>query len=305
MNYPILTVAISSRALFALEEEHELFVRQGAIDYARYMVAHEDEILEPGPAFPLVQALLQLPDHIQVLVMSKNSADVSLRIFRSIESYGLDITRAVLTTGASIAPYLKAFHVDLYLSADEEDVRAAIACGVAAGLVQKHSAHEEEAITPEDESHRDRPQIRIAFDGDAVLFSDEAEQIFQNQGVEAFCENERMNAKNPLPKGPFANLLRTVSQLQKEYPIDQVPIKTALVTARSAPAHERVIRTLRSWGVRMDEAFFLGGMDKDEVLEAFDADIFFDDSEMHTKKAANVVLAARVPYGINDQKKVV
>lgn len=309
----LLTIAISTRALFNLEVEHEIFIQQGAKAYVDYQIEREEEILEPGPAFELVQSFLNLnhlPGHekmIRIIIMSKNSADASLRIFHSIEQYQMDITQAVLTTGGTIAPYLSAFHSDLYLSADEEDVRAALQMGIAAGLVCCHSTEQgqEKGARLDTEMKAElNCKIRIAFDGDAVLFSDEAEQIFQTQGVEAFCKNEKAKARTPLPQGPFANFLRTISKIQEMYSSEESPIKTALVTARSAPAHERVIRTLRNWGVRIDEAFFLGGLDKSEVLEAFGADIFFDDNEAYTSKAAKVVLSARVPYGINDTEKV-
>ena len=221
--------------------------------------------------------------------MSKNSADTSLRIFNSIEHYGLDISRAALVGGNKIAPYLSAFRTGLFLSANEEDVQEAIDAGVAAGLICAHNdlqIHPDEAID----------QIRIAFDGDAVIFSDESEKIFKSQGLEAFEEHERLNARKPLPEGPFAKLLTTISRVQKKFPTDNMPIRTALVTARNAPAHERVIRTLMAWGVRIDEAFFLGGVQKSDFLKAFGAHIFFEDQAEHTETASKLVPAARVPY---------
>lgn len=226
--------------------------------------------------------------------MSHNSPDTSLRVFNSIAHYGLDISRAVLASGASLTPYLEAFHTDLYLSADEKDVQAAIDCGIAAGIIccdEIRSYREEKQIS----------QIRIAFDGDAVLFSDESEQIYREKGLEAFEENERLQADNPLKQGPFAKFLKTISDIQREFSPEQAPIRTALVTSRSAPAHERVIRTLRAWNVRIDEAFFLGGITKRDVLKAFGAHIFFDDQAVHTTPASQVVPAARVPY--KQQKK--
>ena len=168
----------------------------------------------------------------------------------------------------------------------------AIRSGVAAGIIYSDGVHQYET-----DNKRGSELIRIAFDGDAVLFSDESEQIYQKEGLEAFEENERENAKDPLKQGPFAKLLKTISDLQKEFPPDEVPIRTALVTARSAPAHERVIRTLRAWNVRIDEAFFLGGVSKRDVLEAFGAQIFFDDQAVHTERASEVVPSARVPVG--------
>lgn len=222
--------------------------------------------------------------------MSHNSPDTSLRVFNSIAHYGLQISRAVLASGASLAPYLNAFHTDLYLSADEEDVQAAIDSGIAAGIICC------DRIWAVGENEEPISQIRIAFDGDAVLFSDESEQIYKEQGLEAFEENERLRANQPMNQGPFAKFLKTISDIQKDFPQDQAPIRTALVTARSAPAHERVIRTLRAWNVRIDEAFFLGGISKSDVLKAFGAQIFFDDQAVHTKLASQVVPSARVPY---------
>ena len=283
-----LTVGVSTRALFDMEKEHEIFLKHGAEAYVKYELDHEKEVLLPGPAFGLVKALLSLNEHerqTEVVIMSKNSAEASLRIFHSIEHYGLDIAKAALTTGAPIAPYLRAFDVDLYLSADERDVRGALECGVAAGLILQQKRTDQREIR----------QIRIAFDGDAVLFSDDAEQVFLRDGVEAFCRSEKEQARQPLERGPFAGFLTAISRIQRRYPPEESPIRTALVTARSAPAHERVIRTLQAWGVRIDEAFFLGGMDKSQVLQAFGAHIFFDDNETNTREAAKVVLAARVP----------
>ena len=288
-----LVVGISSRALFDLEEENRIFETEGLDAYAAYQRAHENDILKPGTAFPLIKALHKLNADgrylTEIIVMSKNSADTSLRVFNSIAHYGLNISRAALVSGAAIAPYLTAFRTDLFLSANEQDVQEAINANVAAGLI---CSHEGLPIDPNQEI----PQIRIAFDGDAVLFSDEAERIYQAHGLEAFEAHERENAKKPLPEGPFAKLLKSISAIQKDYPTETVPIRTALVTARSAPAHERVIRTLRAWDVRIDEAFFLGGVRKSDILKAFDANIFFDDQAAHTDPASKVVPAARVPY---------
>ncbi len=289
-----LVIGISSRALFDLSKENALFEAEGVEAYRDYQMKHENQILKPGPGFTLVKALLSLnrlpgmQDRVEVIVMSRNSPDTSLRVFNSIKHYKLPITRAVLVSGASLAPYLKAFKTDLFLSACEEDVQAAVNEGIAAGIIcEKQSRTYADVLFHE--------QIRIAFDADAVIFSDESEHIFQKKGLEAFEENERKNAKTPLPKGPFAHFLKIISDLQKQFPAEQAPIRTALVTSRCAPAHERVIRTLREWEVRIDEAFFLGGIEKKEVLKAFGAHIFFDDQSIHTIPASEVVPAARVP----------
>lgn len=287
----ILTIGISTRALFDLEYENEIFVKEGAEAYVQYMVAHEQEPLKKGPAFGLIQALLALNEMgeepvCEVIVMSQNSADSSLRIFNSISAYGLDITRAALTTGASIVPYLSAYGVDLYLSANEEDVARATLAGIAAATVLASPEEGDDGIS----------QIRIAFDGDCVLFNSESEVIYRRDGLEAFDAHEKSQALIPLARGPFANLLMAISQIQSKYTdVETAPIRTALVTARCAPAHERVIRTFRDWGVRIDEAHFLGGMEKTAVLKAFGAHIFFDDNEDNIKAASTVVLAAKVP----------
>lgn len=290
-----LVVGVSSRALFDLTKENAIFEEQGVSAYADYQREHENEVLMPGPGFKLIKALLGLNElsdnkgRVEVIIMSRNSADTSLRVFNSIKHYGLNITRAVLASGGSLAPYLNAFKTDLFLSAYEDDVQSAINSGIAAGIICNDVNGDygaEDAIK----------QIRIAFDGDAVLFTDESEMIFQKEGLEAFEENERKNADKPLPQGPFAKFLKTISNIQKEFPAEEAPIRTALVTARSAPAHERVIRTLRAWNVRIDEAFFLGGISKRDVLEAFGAHIFFDDQAIHTTPASEVVPSARVPY---------
>lgn len=288
-----LVVGISSRALFDLEYENSIYEEQGLQAYLEYQRNHEQDILKPGTAFPLIRALHKLNDGdeqlVEIIIMSKNSADTSLRIFNSIEHYGLDISRAALVGGNKIAPYLSAFRTGLFLSANEEDVQEAIDAGVAAGLICSHG---DLNISADEEIH----QIRIAFDGDAVIFSDESEKIFKSQGLEAFEAHERLNARKPLPEGPFAKLLATISRVQKKFSTDDMPIRTALVTARNAPAHERVIRTLMAWGVRIDEAFFLGGVQKSDFLKAFGAHIFFDDQAVHTEPASRLVPAARVPY---------
>lgn len=313
-----LVIGVSSRALFDLTKENEIFERDGVEAYHDYQVAHEKDILAPGPGFQLIRALLRLNELVrsneklralhgdglvEVIVMSRNSADTSLRVFNSIKHYGLDITRAVLASGASLAPYLSAFQTDLFLSAYEDDVQSAIDSNIAAGIICADGIHTYDV-------NEEIRQIRIAFDGDAVLFSDESERIYQKSGLAAFEENEEENAEKPLSAGPFARFLKTISDLQQEFGVsEEAPIRTALVTARSAPSHERVIRTLRAWGVRIDEAFFLGGIEKKAVLKAFGAHIFFDDQALHTVPASEVVPAARVPYkrekdpGNNDSEK--
>jgi 5'-nucleotidase len=279
--------------LFDLEAENRIFEEQGLEAYSRYQLDREDEVLNPGVAFPLVQAFLKLNELVtgqrkaEIVIMSRNNADTSLRIFKSINTHGLGITRGAFTSGASLAPYLHAFDVDLFLSANEADVQDAVNAGVAAGRV--YGLPEEGVDAP---TH----QIRIALDGDAVLFSEESEEIYQHEGLEAFLHHERENACKPLPEGPFAKLLKTLAVMQLGFDPENPPIRTALITARNSPAHERVIRTLRTWGVRVDEAFFMGGASKDEVLKAFRPHIYFDDQDVHLKTASRHVPSARVPY---------
>jgi 5'-nucleotidase len=300
-NY--LVIGVSSRALFDLSRENEIFETEGLEAYCQYQLEHENDILRPGTGFALIEAMLRINDlepgvrHTEVVIVSRNSADTSLRISNSIDSHRLDITRAAFTGGEPVAKYLGAFDVDLFLSASEEDVQAAVESNVAAGLIYDGPTRE-----------RTDPlqQIRIAFDGDAVLFSKESEMIYQQQGLEAFIEHEKQNAKQPLPEGPFAKLLKTLSFLQfdlnSKSPRKRPPIRTALVTARNSPAHERVIRTLRTWNVRIDETFFLGGVPKHKILESFSPHIFFDDQHQHCEGAASVVPTARVPH-LQDKNK--
>lgn len=310
-----MVIGVSSRALFDLSIENEIFEQQGVEAYCNYQIEHELETLKPGKGFQLIKALLDLNRYalgqelVEVVIMSRNSPDTSLRVFNSIKHYGLPISRAVLVSGASLAPYLNAFHTDLFLSAYEDDVQIAIDSGIAAGIIcldgrragdgKLISFKGTEQSTAMEQSGGGA-QIRIAFDGDAVLFSDESERIFKEQGFDAYEENECRNAHKPLAEGPFAGFLKKLSLLQKKLNSNkigmEVPIRIALVTARSAPAHERVIRTLRDWDVRIDEAFFLGGLDKKEVLQAFGAQIFFDDQWGNTLRASQAVPAARVPY---------
>lgn len=290
-----LVVAITARALFHLEDSHGLFEAEGVVAYADHQREREDDVLEPGIAFPLVRKLLALnagaPEQapgVEVILLSRNSSDTGLRIFNSIQHYGLDIRRATFTSGAPVWPYIKPFGAQLLLSANPESVRRALEAGVAAAT-----------ILPARATQSGDGQLRIAFDGDAVIFGDESERVSREHGVEAFGRHERERAHEPLSGGPFRGFLSALHDLQVAFPAgDAAPIRTALVTARSAPAHERVIRTLREWGVRLDEALFLGGRDKGPFLEAFGADIFFDDSPHNIDSARRHVFAGHVPHGV-------
>jgi 5'-nucleotidase len=294
-----LVIAISSRALFDLEESHALFEREGVDAFASYQRSHEDEVLAPGIAYPLVRKLLALNadakdgvPRVEVILLSRNSSDTGLRVFNSIQHHGLSITRATFTSGAPTWPYIKPFGAHLFLSADAESVRRALEHGIAAATLLPAPAVEQM------DGGIARDQIRIAFDGDAVLFGDEGERISREGGLEAFSRHERERAHVPLSGGPFRAFLDALHRLQAAYPIEACPIRTALVTARSAPAHERVIRTLREWGIRLDEALFLGGRPKGPFLQAFGADIFFDDSPHNIDSAREHVAAGHVPHGV-------
>ncbi|HEY7871453.1 MAG TPA: 5'-nucleotidase [Rudaea sp.] len=293
-----LIVAISSRALFDLGESHALFEREGLDAYREFQMSRENDLLAPGIAFPLVRKLLRLNEgviepRVEVILLSRNSADTGLRIFNSIEHHGLQIARAVFTGGESTSPYVHAFGAQLFLSANPESVAAALAAGIAAATILPSKA-------PTSASN----QLRIAFDGDAVIFGDESERVAQEQGIDAFHRNEAELADKPLSGGPFRGFLAALHRLQAAFPAgDDSPIRTALVTARSAPAHKRVILTLRSWGVRLDEALFLGGRDKGPFLQAFGADIFFDDSQANVESARQHVATGHVPHGVRNRLK--
>ena len=291
-----LVIAISSRALFNLDKSHEVYERDGLEAYSRYQIEHEDEPLEEGEAFPMVQKLLRInqilgsEERVEVVLLSRNSADTGLRVFNSIQHYQLNIQRAAFCGGESPYRYIAAFGAQLFLSTEPEDVRHALSHGVAAAtLVSKRKTGNE------------ADQLRFAFDGDAVLFSDEAERVFKQEGLAAFQDSEQAAAHEPLSGGPFKPFLAALQHLQKEFPASEAPIRTALVTARSAPAHERVIRTLRAWDIRIDESIFLGGLDKGEFLQAYRADVFFDDQQTHCESAGAHVATGHVPHGIANQ----
>lgn len=294
-----LVVAISSRALFNLDESHAVFENEGVESYCRYQVEREDVPLEPGVAFNLVKKLLALNEHdpanprVEVILLSRNNADTGLRIFNSIKHHDLNISRAAFTRGESTYPYISAFGAQLFLSAEPADVRKALEAGFAAATIL--------TSTNVSLTNADSTQLRIAFDGDAVLFSDESERIYKRDGLDAFESNETLEAKQPLLGGPFKNFLAMLHRIQLDYPPDTSPIRTALITARGAPAHERVIRTLRAWNIRIDEALFLGGKDKGEFLKAFGADIFFDDQQKHCESARQHVATGHVPHGVANE----
>lgn len=293
MNSTKLTIAISSRALFDLDESHEVYESQGVDAYAKYQIEHEDEPLEPGEAFGLVRKMLKINETlgesaVEVILLSRNNADSGLRIFNTIEHYGLAISRAAFCGGQDPWRYVRAFECDLFLSLHTEDVRGALEQGVASASLMPTSGNTDE----------ETEEIRFAFDGDAVLFSDESERIYKERGLDAFTENERNSAHTPMSGGPFRNFLRALQHLQSKFPPGECPIRTALVTARSAPAHERVIRTLRDWRIFLDESLFLGGLPKGEFLRSYGADVFFDDQQAHCDSASEHVATGHVPSGV-------
>jgi 5'-nucleotidase len=293
-----LVIGISSRALFDLNQSHKIFEKEGIKAYREYQIENEENILDPGEAFNLVNKILKInnlyknKDRVEVILLSRNTADTGLRVFNSIEAHKLNISRAVFCGGESPYKYVKAFGVDLFLSSSKDDVKMGIENDVASARIISTKAKKS---MKEDES------LRIAFDGDSVIFSDESERIYAEEGLEAFLKNEK-NKKSMLKAGPFKSFLVELNKLQSELDSSECPIRTALVTARSAPSHKRVIKTLRKWGVRIDESLFLGGMKKSEFLKSFKADIFFDDQQQNIKDASEKVTSAHVPFGIKNTK---
>ena len=295
-----LVIATSSSALFDLSESHRIYREQGLEAYRQYQIDNEDTPLETGEAYPPVKKLLAINDMVsgetgvEVILLSRNSADTGLRVFNAIENWKLPITRAAFSGGKSPYRYVEAFGAHLFLSTNPEDVRNALENGYAAASIISPSKATQKNLATE---------LKIAFDGDAVLFSDESEQIYQSQGLEAFTASERAAAKTPMRGGPFKPFLQALHNLQAQFKEEDCPIRTALVTARSAPAHERVVRTLRNWNIRIDESLFLGGLDKGAFLKAFGADVFFDDQEGHCVSASEHVAAGHVPHGVANQAK--
>ncbi|MGK0440665.1 MAG: 5'-nucleotidase [Pseudohongiellaceae bacterium] len=289
-----LVISISSRALFDLDDSHKIYEEDGLEAYQQHQIDHEDTVLEPGEAFPLVRKLLSINEKlpgepkVEVILLSRNSADTGLRVFNSIQHHGLDISRAAFTGGQSPYRYVQAFGCHLFLSTNAGDVRNALDNGVAAATLIPSAQKESDADAP----------LKFAFDGDAVLFSDEAERIFKSEGLDAFTQSEQASAKSPLTGGPFKAFLSALHSLQSEFSPEDSPIRTALVTARSAPAHERVIRTLRTWNIRIDESLFLGGLAKGDFLKAYGADVFFDDQKGHCDSASQHVATGHVPHGV-------
>ena len=289
-----LVVAISSRALFDFEEENQVFEQNDDRAYMELQRQRLNVPAKPGVAFSLVQKLLAFNEtpsqRVEVVILSRNDPVSGMRVFRSAQHYGLSIQRGNFTRGEAPWRYLKPLHANLFLSTHLSDVRAALAAGVPAAQVYPHSAHASNAHPNE---------VRIAFDGDAVLFSDEAEQVYQSGGLSAFQQHEQDKVTQPLPDGPFKPLLEALHKLQRAQ-IDHIRIRTALVTARSAPAHERAILTLMNWNIDVDEAMFLGGLPKGEFLREFAPDFFFDDQTGHVTSASQHVPSGHVASGVSN-----
>jgi len=289
-----LVVAISSRALFDFEEENRVFDRDGEAAYVALQLGRIDVPAKQGVAFPLVKKLLAFntPDAqlVEVVILSKNDPVSGLRVFRSAQRAGLRVERGVFTRGRHPYRYLDALRANLFLSANEQDVMSALDAKIPAARVVPESAQA---------ASRHQDEVRIAFDGDAVLFSDEAERVYQQNGLEAFTRHETARVDIPLPPGPFKPLLEALHRLQTAG--TSMKLRTALVTARSAPAHERAIRTLMDWHVEVDEAMFLGGLPKGEFLREFEPDFFFDDQTGHVDSAAVHVPAGHVPFGVANE----
>lgn len=305
-----LVVGISATALFDLAEADQLFQKatkngfeSAVIEYRQYMLEREKEPLEEGTGMPLVKALLELNQHqgadhgnednsplVEVVVMSRNSPETGVRVFNNIRRLGLKISRHAFTGGESVTDYIEAFDVDLFLTTNVKDAQKVIDSGKCAVAVLKDP--------PKGADELPQDQVRIAFDGDAVLFDESSELLFKSKGLDEFQQNEDMQQHVPMEEGPYASFLQKLAKLQSRLPfgVETSPVRLAIVTARSAPAEMRVINTLRHWGVYVNEVFFLGGLSKAAILKAFKPHIFFDDQDLHIEKAAKVVPSGHVPY---------
>jgi 5'-nucleotidase len=295
-----LVVAISSRALFDFEDENRIFDRDGEAAYIALQFARLDVPAREGVAFPLMKKLLAFntaeAQRVEVVILSQNDPVSGLRVFNSAAFAGLPLERGVFTRGRSPFRYLDALKANLFLSANESDVMSALEAKVPAARVYPESAQA---------ASRHADEVRIAFDGDAVLFSDEAERVYQKDGLNAFTRHETVHAQQPLPPGPFKPLLEALHRLQSASRTEKgfpMKVRTALVTARSAPAHERAVRTLMEWNIAVDEAMFLGGLDKSAFLKAFEPDFFFDDQRGHIDSARAHVAAGHVPFRIANSR---
>lgn len=303
-----LVIGISATALFDLSEADKVFRSKyqedketAVVEYRKYMLEREEDPLEDGTGMPLVNALLKLNQYqtkgesplIEVVVMSRNSPETGVRVLKNIRDKGINITRHVFTGGESVTGYLEAFNADLFLTTNVKDAQKVIDAKTCAAAIVK--------APPNNHSEMPDDQVRIAFDGDAVLFDDSSEIVFKTKGLDHFQENEDKHQDTPMAEGPYAALLKKLATLQERLPfsVEMSPIRIAIVTARSAPAEMRIIKTLRHWGVYVDEVFFLGGLEKAGVLKAFRPHIFFDDQDLHLEKVSKYVPSGKVPYDSN------
>lgn len=308
-----LVIGVSATALFDLSEADKVFKEQyktdpdNAIDkYRTYMLEKEDEELADGTGMPLIRSLINLNSHqqegggspiVEVVVISRNSPETGFRVLKEIRRRNLPITRSAFTAGEKSSSYLEAFYVDLFLTTNEEDAQEVIDSGACAAALVKEP--------PKESQELDESQVRFAFDADAVLFSEDSEIVNQTEGLEIFWTTEDEAQDIPLQEGPYANLLKKLSKVQERLPgrIEYSPVKLAIMTARNSPAEMRVIKTLRAWNVYIDQAFFLGGLQKSRFLKAFKPHIFFDDQDSHLDPAAGDVPSAKVLYPSNSPLK--
>jgi len=299
-----LRIGISTRALFDLEDEHRVFEQEGVQAYVELQRDREEQLLEKGSGFQVVERLLKLNEDksepfVEVILMSRNSPDLSLRAFHSIQNFGLDIKLGSFTSGRPLAPFVPSWGIDLFLSNETSDVQGAVTAGTAgARLVQPPQTDEVEGESDE---------VRIAFDGDAVVFSPESDLIYKEKGLKAFFEHEQENAKNPMSAGPFGKFLKKLSKLREVHIFEPgvSKVRIGIVTARNAPAHKRVVHTLRAWGTPADEAHFVGANSKAPILNAMGAHIFFDDQEKHVLGAAKVVPSGHVPGPHSSEEPII
>jgi 5'-nucleotidase len=306
-----LVIGVASSAMFDLTESDAVYRDEGEAAYRAHQEQHRESILEKGVAFSFIKRLLSLNDLssnpvqdplVEVVLLSRNDPDTGLRVMNSIRHYGLEMTRAIFLQGRSPYAYIPALNISLFLSANESDVNEAIAAGYPAGLVIDSVAHDDE----------NDPELRIAFDFDGVVIDDEAESIFQqsNQSVEAFHRHEQQHVLTPHNPGPLADFLKRIAVIQgiemrKRASDDsyQTRLRVSIVTARNAPSHERVVNTLKSWGIMVNEAFFLGGIEKSKVLGVLKPHIFFDDQKGHLERASDVTPSVHIPFGVANKKK--
>lgn len=298
-----LVIGLASSALFNLDESDKVFHKLGEDAYRQYQRKHQDDVLDKGVAFPFIKRLLTLNEIdpgnplVEVVLMSRNDPDTGLRVMKSIEHYGLSMTRALFLQGGEPHRYIKALDISLFLSAHENDVREAICEGCSAGQVLDSNINDDE----------DDKELRISFDFDGVIADDESESVYHNDGIEGFLQHEKEKADIPVNAGPLLEFLKKISIIQKrelayqdenkEY---EPKLKVSIVTARSAPSHERVINTMRTWDIMVNEAFFLGGIEKKKVLEVLNPHIFFDDQKLHLEKASDVLPSVHIPFGIRN-----